>query len=308
MTGRLTVVSDLEALRDGMRRFTAERDWEQFHDPKSLLLALVGEVGELAELLQWLPAADVVELTRAEPLRRRVGEEMSDVLLYLVRLADVLEIPLAFVAVDKLRQAELRFPAAAVAGRAPDRTEAGPEPRRTEVADLAALLSDGARARPVAQLLSDIALRRPGLYAWHVDEDGAAALARGLEAEVRTGLVYVGQAGAGTTGRPRAATLRTRLAQHTSGNIRGSTWRRTLAAALGTELQLVRADTRLIGDGEHRLSAWMEEHLAAVAVPLDADGLRVVEQTVVSQLDPALNLDHVGSSPARERLRLLRRP
>ena len=57
-----TAASDLVALRDRMRLFAAERDWSGFHDPKSVLLALVGEVGELAELFQWLPAADAAKL------------------------------------------------------------------------------------------------------------------------------------------------------------------------------------------------------------------------------------------------------
>jgi dCTP diphosphatase len=87
-------MSDLIELRDSMRRFTAERDWERFHDPKSLVLALTGEVGELAELMQWLPANEVVRLAADEPLGTRIGEEMSDILLYLVRLSDVLEIDL----------------------------------------------------------------------------------------------------------------------------------------------------------------------------------------------------------------------
>jgi dCTP diphosphatase len=112
-------MSDLIDLRDAMRRFTAERDWERFHDPKSLLLALVGEVGELAELLQWLPADEVVELARAEPLRTRLGEEMSDVLLYLVRLADVLGIDLGDAAPSKLEQAQARFPVGGTTARAP---------------------------------------------------------------------------------------------------------------------------------------------------------------------------------------------
>jgi NTP pyrophosphatase (non-canonical NTP hydrolase) len=104
-------VSDLVALRDRMRQFTAERDWSGFHDPKSVLLALVGEVGELAELLQWLPAADAARLGRSEPLQTRAGEEMSDVLLYLVLLADVLDIDLAAAANAKLTHAALRYPA-----------------------------------------------------------------------------------------------------------------------------------------------------------------------------------------------------
>ena len=64
-----------------MRQFTVERDWEQFHDPKSLVLALVGEVGELSELFQWLPATEAQALATTDPLRGRVAEEMSDVLL-----------------------------------------------------------------------------------------------------------------------------------------------------------------------------------------------------------------------------------
>ena len=56
MSGILTGVSDLIEIRDAARAFIAERDWEQFQDPKSVMLALVGAVGELAALLQWLPA------------------------------------------------------------------------------------------------------------------------------------------------------------------------------------------------------------------------------------------------------------
>lgn len=106
-----TVASDLETLRDRMRLFTAERDWGGFHDPKSVLLALVGEVGELAELFQWLPAADAAKLGWSEPLHTRAAEEMSDVLLYLVRLADVLHVDLAAAANAKLTDAARRYPA-----------------------------------------------------------------------------------------------------------------------------------------------------------------------------------------------------
>lgn len=103
-------MSDLIELRNAMRAFTAERDWERFHDPKSLILALVGEVGELAELVQWLPADDVARLAHDEPLRGRLGEEVADVLLYLVRLADVLDINLAAACELKLRLNEVKHP------------------------------------------------------------------------------------------------------------------------------------------------------------------------------------------------------
>ena len=102
-----------------MRAFTEERNWNQFHDPKSLLLALVGEVGELSELVQWLPAADVEQLAKDEPLRTRLGEELADVLLYLVRLADVVDCDLAAAAMSKVTTAEHRFPVAEVHGIAP---------------------------------------------------------------------------------------------------------------------------------------------------------------------------------------------
>jgi dCTP diphosphatase len=114
-------VSDLEVLRDRMRTFSQDRDWGQFHDPKSVLLALVGEVGELAELFQWLPADDARRLAESDPLRTRAGEEMADVLLYLVLLADVLDIDLADAARRKLADAARRFPPASVTGRAPER-------------------------------------------------------------------------------------------------------------------------------------------------------------------------------------------
>jgi dCTP diphosphatase len=103
-----------------MAQFSAERDWGQFHDPKSVLLALVGEVGELAELFQWLPAGEARQLAQAEPLRTRAGEEMADVLLYLVLLSDVLDIDLAEAARRKLAEARVRYPPAAVTGTAPE--------------------------------------------------------------------------------------------------------------------------------------------------------------------------------------------
>jgi dCTP diphosphatase len=113
-------VAGLGELRAGMRAFVDAREWGRFHDPKSVLLALVGEVGELAELLQWLPADDVRALAGQEPLRTRAGEELADVLLYLILLADVLDIDLDTAAEAKLAAAHLRYPATGVGGQLPD--------------------------------------------------------------------------------------------------------------------------------------------------------------------------------------------
>ncbi len=108
--GDTRAVSDIADLTRRMRHFTEARDWAQFHDPKSLTLALVGEVGELAELLQWVRHEDQGTVVREQPLHDRLAEEMSDVLLYLLRLADVVGVDLAEAAAAKLRSNEERFP------------------------------------------------------------------------------------------------------------------------------------------------------------------------------------------------------
>jgi len=81
-------------LRDALRRFASARDWEQFHTPKNLAMALCAEAAELLEQFQWLTAEQSARLDARR--RRAVADEIADVLLYLTRLADVLEIdPLA---------------------------------------------------------------------------------------------------------------------------------------------------------------------------------------------------------------------
>lgn len=95
-------MSDLTVLRDAMREFTAEREWERYHDPKSLMLALVGEVGELSEIFQWMPSSEAADRAQREPVRQQAADEIADVLLYLVRLSDVLGIDVMSAAVEKI--------------------------------------------------------------------------------------------------------------------------------------------------------------------------------------------------------------
>lgn len=114
-------MSDLNDLIIRYREFTRERDWEQFHDPRSLILALVGEVGELAELFQW-PGPQIAKAAdNNSELNRRASEEISDVLLYLIRLSDVLNIDPLQAAHRKLSAAEQRFPAHDFKGLAPEK-------------------------------------------------------------------------------------------------------------------------------------------------------------------------------------------
>ena len=106
----------LTELRDAMRRFAAERAWERFHTPKNLAMALSGEAGELIEHFQWLTAEESASLPA--PVREEVALEMADVLLYLLRLGDVLDIDLAEAARRKIAINAGRYPAEQVRGRA----------------------------------------------------------------------------------------------------------------------------------------------------------------------------------------------
>lgn len=76
-------MSDLSDLTARMRKFTDARAWGRFHDLKSLTLAQVGEVGEVAELVQWLPPEEAAAPPEGSCLRSRLGEELADVLPYL---------------------------------------------------------------------------------------------------------------------------------------------------------------------------------------------------------------------------------
>ena len=103
-------ISPLAELRDALRRFAAQRDWDQFHSPKNLAAALAVEAAELLERFQWLTEAESARLSRKE--LARVREEMADVLLYLVRLADKLDVDLVAAARDKLRKNARKYPVA----------------------------------------------------------------------------------------------------------------------------------------------------------------------------------------------------
>jgi dCTP diphosphatase len=103
-------------LRDALRAFADEREWSQFHTPKNLAMALTGEVGELVEHFQWLTAEQSAALD--DSTREEVALEMADVLLYLVRLADTLDIDLGEAAMRKIALNAARYPAERARGSA----------------------------------------------------------------------------------------------------------------------------------------------------------------------------------------------
>ncbi|MFE6925855.1 nucleotide pyrophosphohydrolase [Nocardia sp. NPDC057663] len=103
--------------------FTTDRAWENFHTPKNLVMALTGEVGELSELFQWLTAEQSQVIMETPSQRARVEDEVADILIYLLRLADVLEIDLGDVVEAKVQKNADRYPVSKVYGRAVKYTE-----------------------------------------------------------------------------------------------------------------------------------------------------------------------------------------
>lgn len=86
---------DLNALQARLRAFAAERQWEPFHTPKNLAMALMVEAAELQELFQWLTPEESQRLTADPAQKERVADELADVLLYLLQLADHTGVDLA---------------------------------------------------------------------------------------------------------------------------------------------------------------------------------------------------------------------
>ena len=100
--------TDVDELRLRLRRFAAERDWEQFQSPKNLAMALSVEAAELLEHFQWLPEAASRELSPT--MLAGVREELADVLLYLVRLAEQLDVDLVAAAHAKIDRNAEKYP------------------------------------------------------------------------------------------------------------------------------------------------------------------------------------------------------
>ncbi|MDH5536087.1 MAG: nucleotide pyrophosphohydrolase [Betaproteobacteria bacterium] len=106
----------LETLRARLAEFAAERDWDQFHNPKNLAMAVAGEAGELLEHFQWLTFQQAASLPRAT--RAEVALECADILLFLLRLTDKLDIDLAAAAEKKLMLNAKKYPVEKARGRA----------------------------------------------------------------------------------------------------------------------------------------------------------------------------------------------
>jgi NTP pyrophosphatase (non-canonical NTP hydrolase) len=101
-------MDSLAELTHKLRAFARERDWEQFHTPKNLAMALIVEAAELVEHFQWLTAEQSVTLDAAK--REEVRQEIGDVLIYLTRIADQLGIDPVKAAHDKMLINAAKYP------------------------------------------------------------------------------------------------------------------------------------------------------------------------------------------------------
>ncbi|MGN8278669.1 nucleotide pyrophosphohydrolase [Pseudomonas sp. SMN5] len=101
---------EVEKLAASLQRFADDRDWQQFHLPKNLLLALTGEVGELCEIFQWMSETDSVAAAKHPSTAQAVKDELADVLMYLVRLSSVLGVDLNEAVTSKLALNGQKYP------------------------------------------------------------------------------------------------------------------------------------------------------------------------------------------------------
>ena len=106
-----TPLVDVVALEAALQRFAEERDWNQYHSPKNLVMALTGEVGELVEIFQWLTEEQSRAVGKDPRSARAVRDELADVLLFLVRLSSVLGVDLDEAVRSKLASNAAKYPA-----------------------------------------------------------------------------------------------------------------------------------------------------------------------------------------------------
>lgn len=112
---------ELESIKLKLRRFAEDRDWDQFHSPKNLSMALIAEAAELVEHFQWLTEEQSRNLK--EEKLKRVEEELADIQIYLIRIADKLNIDLLNATSNKIEINEQKYPSEMVKGSSKKYTE-----------------------------------------------------------------------------------------------------------------------------------------------------------------------------------------
>lgn len=107
---------DLNVVIEQVKQFNHERDWDQFHNPKDLILALMSEVGELAECYRWISKEELGRVMADPAKKKKIEEELADIAMYLIMLSYKTDIDLSTAIQNKLEKNKLRFPIEKVKG------------------------------------------------------------------------------------------------------------------------------------------------------------------------------------------------
>jgi len=101
---------DIKKYQEKVRHFVSERDWEQFHNPKNLVMALSVEVSELVEIFQWLTLEQSNAIIQSKKEMKEINDEVADAFIYLIRLCDKLDIDLEKAVHEKMKTNGEKYP------------------------------------------------------------------------------------------------------------------------------------------------------------------------------------------------------
>ena len=108
---------DIDKIKKKLRSFSKDRDWDKYHNPKNLVMALSGEIGELVEIFQWLDEEQSIKIKSTSEIQS-IKEELADIFIYLIRLADKLDIDIEESVEQKLKINAEKYPVALSKGNA----------------------------------------------------------------------------------------------------------------------------------------------------------------------------------------------
>tara|TARA_Y100001934_G_scaffold244817_1_gene302587 strand:- start:276 stop:629 length:354 start_codon:yes stop_codon:yes gene_type:complete len=108
---------DVNKIQRILLKFSKDRNWEQYHTPKNLVMALSVEVSELVEIFQWSNSGGLDEISDPQK-RKQIEKEIADVFNYLLRLADILNLDLEEISLSKIKENEKKYPIEKVKGKA----------------------------------------------------------------------------------------------------------------------------------------------------------------------------------------------
>ena len=110
-------LATVNVLKDAIRQFVAERQWEKYHNPKNLAMSIGVEVGELLQIFQWLSPTSAKRITKTSKRGQQVVEELADVLIYCLMLAMALDIDVTTAVLNKIERNTTKYPAREYRGK-----------------------------------------------------------------------------------------------------------------------------------------------------------------------------------------------